>query len=57
MNSANPALMSPSTPSTRLWTVCGSTRLKAATAMVHNARIKSHNSSDPSCAPQTAAIR
>ncbi len=57
MNSANPALMTPSTPMTRLVIACGMLRLNAATDSVHVACAKSHKRSEPSCAPHTAAKR
>jgi len=55
VNSMKPLLISPITPSTRLEKLCGSWRLKAATATLQMERISIHNSSDPSCAPQSAA--
>ena len=50
-----PALMRPITPSTRLEKLEGSWRLNAATATLQIDRIKIHSSSEPSCAPQSAA--
>ena len=55
MNSMKPALMRPITPSTRLEKVSGSWRLNAATATLQIDRIRIHSSSEPSCAPQSAA--
>ena len=52
-----PALTSPITPSTRLEKVSGNCRLKAATARLQMDRIEIHRRSEPSCAPQSAAIR
>ncbi len=52
-----PALTKPSTPSTRLRNCVGSARLKAATASVQIASTSIHSSSEPSCAPHTAATR
>jgi hypothetical protein len=50
-----PPLMRPITPSTRLEKLNGSWRLKAATATLQIDRIKIHSSSEPSCAPHSAA--
>ena len=47
-------LTTPITPSTRAITSSGSAREKRATAPVHSARISTHSSSEPSCAPHTA---
>ena len=55
VNNMNPALMTPMTPSTRLEKLKGSVRLKAATATLQIARIRIHNSSEPSCPPHSAA--
>ena len=52
-----PQLTSPITPSTRLEKLAGSWRLNAATATLQIDRIKIHSSSEPSCAPQSAATR
>ena len=57
VNSMKPPLIRPITPSTRLEKVAGSWRLKAATATLQIDRIKIHSSSEPSCAPHTAATR
>ena len=57
MKSAKPELMRPSTPSTRLVIVFGMLRLKATTATVQIDCTSNHSSSDPSCAPHTAAKR
>ena len=57
VNSRKPKLTNPSTPMTRLAKLAGRLRLAIATASVHAARIQAHNSSEPSCAPQSAATR
>src|SRR5688572_13833886 len=57
MKSAKPALISPSTPSTRLVIVSGMLRLNTLTATVQIACTSSHSGSEPSCAPHTAAKR
>ena len=57
MNNRKPALTKPSTPSTRERTDMGNEPLVAATATVQIAWIRIHNTSEPSCAPQTAATR
>ena len=51
-----PTLIQPITASTRASTGCGSDFENTATAAVHSARISTHSSSEPSCAPQTAGI-
>jgi hypothetical protein len=57
VNSRKPKLTNPSTPITRPAKSCGRWRLKIATARVQAERIHAHNSSDPSCAPQSADTR
>ena len=57
MNSIKPQLTKPITPSTRLAKLAGSWRLNAATATLQIDRIRIHSSSEPSCAPQSAAMR
>ena len=57
MNSAKPALITPSTPITRLVIADGMLRLKSTTENVQIDCTNSHNRSDPSCAPHTAANR
>ena len=49
-----PKLMMPITPSTRAMTSSGRDFENHATAPVHVASTSTHNSSEPSCAPQTA---
>ena len=57
MKSRNPALTTPRTPSTRAANDSGSCRLKAATASDQVASASAQSTSDPSCAPHTAAKR
>ena len=57
VNEMKPTLISPSTPSTRARNATGSPPDSAATSSVQVARIRIHSSSEPSCAPHTAATR
>ncbi len=57
VNSRKPKLTAPSTPITRAVNASGSSRLNAATARVHAARISAHSSSEPSWEPHTADRR
>ena len=57
MNSRNPQLTSPSTPSTRASISRGSRRPKNVTAVVQPPSIRVHSSSDPSWLPQVAESR
>ncbi len=57
MKTRKPTEIRPSTPSTRALNTCGRLAENSATARVHRARISSHSSSEPSCAPHTAEKR
>jgi hypothetical protein len=56
MNSRNPTLTRPITPSTRATISRGRWRLKSVTPKVHTESIRIHSSIDPSCPPHTPAI-
>ena len=57
MNSKNPTAIRPSTPSTRDTMTSGNWLEKIDTAIIQVHNITSHNNSEPSCPPQTAAMR
>ena len=57
MNSKKPAATRQSTPITRARMVSGSPCEKRRTSSVHQVSIKSQSNSEPSCPPQTAAMR
>ncbi|MCW0416647.1 hypothetical protein NB689_002401 [Xanthomonas sacchari] len=52
-----PLEISPSTPSTRAANASGKCLPLRASATVHRLRMAIHSSSEPSCAPHTAASR
>ena len=54
-NRRKPTATSPITPITRATIGSGKWRLNAVTATVHTLSISTHNSSEPSCPPHTAA--
>ncbi|MCY1216236.1 hypothetical protein D9M72_281060 [compost metagenome] len=56
-NARKPALIAPITASTRATAASGSCRLHADTASDHRPSISVHSSIEPSCPPQTAAMR
>ena len=57
MNSKKPTATSPMTDSMRAVTSLGKWRLKRATATVQSTSICTHKSKEPSCPPQTPAMR
>ncbi len=57
MNARNPALMMPMTPSTRAVISSGRWPLNRLTALIHTPSIRVQSSSEPSCPPQTPAMR
>ena len=57
MKARKPTAISPITAITREANTSGSFWLNAASATVHILRIRIHSSSEPSCAPHTAAMR
>jgi hypothetical protein len=57
MNSWKPTLTTPSTPITRAAKVSGRLRLNGTTSTDQVDKASAHSSSEPSCAPQTAANR
>ncbi|MNC71169.1 hypothetical protein D3C75_1220580 [compost metagenome] len=57
MNSRKPAVIMPITDSTRATASCGIARLHNATASDQQLSSNTHSSSDPSWAPQVAAMR
>ena len=57
MNSKKPTLIIPITDSTRATESCGMLRLNSATASVQQLNSSTQRRSDPSCAPQVAAMR
>ena len=57
MNSRKPAVIMPITDNTRATASCGIERLHNATASDQQLSSSTHSSSDPSWAPQVAAMR
>ena len=57
MNSKKPAAISPKMPSTRATMASGSWREKNDTPTIQQVSMKCHSSSEPSCPPQTPAMR
>ncbi|SVK48450.1 Uncharacterised protein [Acinetobacter baumannii] len=57
MNSRKPAMIMPITDNTRATASCGIARLHNATASDQQLSSSTHSSSEPSCAPQVAAMR
>jgi hypothetical protein len=55
MKAMKPTATSPSTPSTRAFSVVGRSRPNPATAPPHSARISTHSTMEPSWLPQAPA--